>query len=198
MRVSTIFSYAFTALKGRKLRTILTILGVTIGIAAALTGAVKGLYDLATPGSQPYVDPTDDNILTVPDDYELPDGAVDANEDGDYLDSVDDADADGLTNAEELLLGTDPFDSDSDDDGYLDGEEVEAGTDPLDSKSPYKEQTFLIRDGVLYYQNHTPFELTPENVGAFVSSVEQAAKFIEGKDIRKVIVVQQKLVNIVV
>lgn len=35
-----------------------------------------------------------------------------------------DTDGDGLTDAEELVLGTDPFDIDSDDDGISDGEEV--------------------------------------------------------------------------
>jgi len=41
-----------------------------------------------------------------------------------------DADGDGLTNAEEATLGTDPDDPDTDDDGFEDGEEVEAGTNP--------------------------------------------------------------------
>ena len=47
-----------------------------------------------------------------------------------------DPDGDGLTNAEEEALGTDPNDADSDDDGLSDGEEVNAvGTDPLDFDS---------------------------------------------------------------
>ena len=46
-----------------------------------------------------------------------------------------DDDGDGLTNAEEAELGTDPSLSDTDGDGYSDGEEVHAGTDPLDSDS---------------------------------------------------------------
>lgn len=44
----------------------------------------------------------------------------------------DDVDQDGLTNAEELAAGTDPFDFDSDGDGLTDGEEVHLyGTNPL-------------------------------------------------------------------
>ncbi len=42
-----------------------------------------------------------------------------------------DPDGDGLSTAQELELGTDPFDPDSDGDGIPDGEEVERGTDPL-------------------------------------------------------------------
>ncbi|MBW2561821.1 MAG: hypothetical protein JRE40_13335, partial [Deltaproteobacteria bacterium] len=50
-----------------------------------------------------------------------------------------DEDNDGLTNEEEILLGTDPFDWDTDSDGYSDGEEVIVRTDPLnrDSTPPY-------------------------------------------------------------
>ena len=44
-----------------------------------------------------------------------------------------DSDDDGLTDGEEVALGTDPFDPDTDDDGLTDGQEVEVyGTDPLD------------------------------------------------------------------
>ncbi len=42
-----------------------------------------------------------------------------------------DTDQDGLDDGVEIEAGTDPFDSDSDADGLEDGEEIEAGTDPL-------------------------------------------------------------------
>jgi hypothetical protein len=53
---------------------------------------------------------------------------------GSVLFTIDtDSDDDGLTDGEELALGTDPFDSDTDDDGLSDGDEVNVhGTDPLD------------------------------------------------------------------
>jgi putative cell wall-binding protein len=40
-----------------------------------------------------------------------------------------------LTEAEELLAGSDPEDADSDDDGLADGEEVDLGSDPTDADS---------------------------------------------------------------
>ena len=43
----------------------------------------------------------------------------------------DDADGDGLTNAQEVVLGTQPRNADSDADGMPDGWEVEFGLDPL-------------------------------------------------------------------
>lgn len=43
-----------------------------------------------------------------------------------------DSDGDGLSDAQELLLGTDPFNPDTDGDGFTDYEEWLAGTDPLD------------------------------------------------------------------
>jgi hypothetical protein len=46
-----------------------------------------------------------------------------------------DRDGDGLADAEELALGTSPWDADSDDDGLLDGEEVLLGSDPNDPLS---------------------------------------------------------------
>lgn len=46
-----------------------------------------------------------------------------------------DADGDGLTNAQEIALGTDPFNPDTDGDGYRDGEEVRAGSDPNNQDS---------------------------------------------------------------
>ena len=43
-----------------------------------------------------------------------------------------DCDNDGLSNEEEVLAGTDPFNPDSDGDGVIDGTEVADGTNPLD------------------------------------------------------------------
>ncbi|MDB4305236.1 lamin tail domain-containing protein [Akkermansiaceae bacterium] len=48
---------------------------------------------------------------------------------------VIDADNDGLTDAEEDALGTNPLVADTDGDGWLDGEEVLAGTNPLSAVS---------------------------------------------------------------
>ena len=47
-----------------------------------------------------------------------------------------DSDGDGLDDADELALGTDPFDADTDGDGLTDGLEVAAGTtNPLAADS---------------------------------------------------------------
>ncbi|MEQ9810585.1 calcium-binding protein [Streptococcus jiangjianxini] len=42
-----------------------------------------------------------------------------------------DSDNDGLTDAQELALGTDPFSSDTDSDGLTDLEEVQQGLNPI-------------------------------------------------------------------
>ncbi len=67
------------------------------------------------------------------------DGAVDSAVDSTFADVPGrdttpgvDSDDDGLTDDDEIRLGTDPDDPDSDDDGLTDGEEVELGTNPLD------------------------------------------------------------------
>jgi YD repeat-containing protein len=54
-----------------------------------------------------------------------------ANAFGVFTDPNADADGDGLANAYEILLGTDPFNPDTDGDGFSDGLEVTAGSDPL-------------------------------------------------------------------
>lgn len=46
-----------------------------------------------------------------------------------------DSDGDGLCDADELILGTNPFLKDTDGDGYPDGLELALGSDPLDARS---------------------------------------------------------------
>lgn len=60
-----------------------------------------------------------------------------ADTDGDSIPDIsdNDADNDGLTNAQELALGTDRYVVDSDGDGSSDGQEVTDGSDPLDAGS---------------------------------------------------------------
>jgi len=48
------------------------------------------------------------------------------------FDSAVDSDGDGLSDWQEVVYGTDPYDPDTDGDGLSDGDEVERGTDPLD------------------------------------------------------------------
>ncbi|MCB9734436.1 MAG: hypothetical protein H6745_17750 [Deltaproteobacteria bacterium] len=49
--------------------------------------------------------------------------------------SGQDGDSDGLTDAEEFAIGTDPIDPDTDGDGFSDGAEVDGGSDPLSPTS---------------------------------------------------------------
>jgi len=46
-----------------------------------------------------------------------------------------DEDLDGLSNADEIFWGSDPFDRDTDKDGYSDGDEITWGSDPTDDES---------------------------------------------------------------
>ena len=116
-----------------------------------LTGvaATSGLTDLYSNLPYPYT--TDGTTYTLQ--YEIQKPAETATI-GDLLDEVvvgtntadkyvlsreaessRDTDADGMTGAQELAAGTDPFSADTDADGATDLEEVQAGTDPLNSES---------------------------------------------------------------
>jgi MYXO-CTERM domain-containing protein len=78
-----------------------------------------------------------EGVTSAPD----PEGLGDFDGDGtvDYLDMYDydgpdaDADNDGLTNAEEAAIGTDPYRADSDGDGISDPDELGDGAEPRDS-----------------------------------------------------------------
>lgn len=61
------------------------------------------------------------------------------------VDVNEDPDDDGLSNAEELEVGTDPNAADSDEDGFDDGDEIEQGTDPADA---YNKPYDLCRDDI--------------------------------------------------
>ena len=74
---------------------------------------------------------TPTNIVDLIEQPEDPDGGGGDGGGGPLVDS----DGDGLSDEEELNLGTYPEFPDSDGDGFLDGEEVDAGSNPMDSGS---------------------------------------------------------------
>lgn len=85
-------------------------------------------------GLDPYAKDTDrDGLTDYAEVYLTLTNPLEADTDGDGLiDGEDDMDGDGLTNREELDMGTDPLRSDTDGDNLTDYEEVhDYGTDPL-------------------------------------------------------------------
>ena len=65
-----------------------------------------------------------------------------------------DSDGDGLSDALEMEHGTDPFDPDSDGDGLSDGWEVNNGFDPLDDSDGNQGMTLMtirVRQGIIRY-----------------------------------------------
>lgn len=90
----------------------------------------------------------------------------------------EDPDGDGLTNAEEEVLGTDKYDSDTDGDGVDDGTEVGLGTDPLDPDTDDDGLT----DGEELDINTDP--LDPDTDGG---GVEDGQEVAEGRDPRDVV-----------
>jgi hypothetical protein len=94
-------------------------------------GSVGAGTSLSSSGSRYFTPPTYDDWVLVIDDAAAmlpPPGTDTAVPDTDL-------DRDGLTENEELAIGTDPNDPDTDGDGASDGDEVAAGTDPNDPGS---------------------------------------------------------------
>lgn len=70
-----------------------------------------------------------------------------------------DSDNDGLTNWEEELIGTNPYQADTDGDGFLDGEEVLSQHDPL-IKSPNDNLEYIALDKEVSQKLQNPNNLT--------------------------------------
>ncbi len=95
-------------------------------------------------GTDPMLLDTDGDGLADAYEFYGPDGMPNTGDETDPLNACDpsifdyacDIDMDGLTNGEEIVLGTIVEAPDSDGDGILDGAEVTAGSDPLDTCDP--------------------------------------------------------------
>ena len=117
----------------------LVVLGASVGMAFDSDGALYVSNNLAD-GPSPFfgfvwrVDPSNGNATFLADPFTTNIGPRSLNDmSGNLLFNSDDCDGDGLTNGEEISLGTDPNNPDSDDGGISDGLEVnELDTDPLD------------------------------------------------------------------
>lgn len=90
------------------------------------SGAVDDPGATDRPGATDAEAPTDGSSVFVVDGADRDEAELDPRSA-----ATADADGDGLVNAREGELGTDPFTADTDGDGLTDGEEVALGTDPL-------------------------------------------------------------------
>ena len=102
----------------------LVVIGTTVIVVSERPALAKpGETDTDGDGVPDFLDSDDDN-----------DGLTDIFEGLETRtnSTVVDSDGDQLTDAEEVIGGTDPNDDDMDDDGWTDGAEVERGSDPRD------------------------------------------------------------------
>ena len=170
--------------------------GTTTLFIAEDSGRVMTYTGFAT--TCPATPPTDSDSDGVPDSFDICPG-YDDNDDRDNdgtpdgCDTVDDRDedSDGLTNAQELVYGTNaqiadtdgdalndgleifyrtnPLDSDSDNGGVLDGQEITNGTNPLDasddiSADPNKITGYLVNKDatvLVNYADNTMLTIDP-------------------------------------
>ena len=88
-----------------------------------------------------------------------------------------DCDGDGLSNATEDNIGTDPGDADTDNDGFLDGNEVTNGSDPLNpcSPAPFTAEVFCDLDDFVFTTEETPVSGTLVDINGFTYSLFTAS-----------------------
>ncbi|MGE7093322.1 VWA domain-containing protein [Lysinibacillus sp. NPDC048646] len=108
-------------------------------------------------------------------------------------DGDEDLDEDGLTNLQELELGTDPKNADSDSDGWNDGLELERGTDPLNDDTDGDK----VVDGLEEELGFNP--LNPDTDGngildgdEMVEKVTEAGKFDKNEVVSPSVKIQSK------
>lgn len=102
-----------------------------------------------------------------------------------------DPDHDGLTNAEEVLWGTDPFNADTDTDGFKDGEEVASGHNPLvpgpndllNSDNLTDQLSNLTVDGLAAGALNPASDSYQQSLGDITSSVADSGKYLFNKKV---------------
>ena len=111
--------------------------GVTYTVSVVATNAKGSSLPSDPSNAVSWIDEDADGVNDVADNCLGAANPLQENFDGDALGDLcdPDDDNDGLTDDEELALGTDPKNRDSDGDGWSDKEETEEGTDPLQASS---------------------------------------------------------------
>jgi len=82
-----------------------------------------------------------------------------------------DSDHDGLTDAQEKILGTDPNNSDTDGDGYLDGEEILSGHNPL-KPGPNDKLTSQTNDLTTLLKSAASADTTSDNANQALNDLQ--------------------------
>ena len=129
--------------------------------APTITGKTQtvALVPFGSVNAGPFIFSVDTDHDGMPDDAELQNG-TNPNDPSD-ADADADPDGDGLTNGDEVTLGTNPNSADSDGDGVNDGTEIQLGYDPKDPAS------FPPDNGPTV----TAIEVTPRSVGLSRSAI---------------------------